>query len=286
MSLRSILAGVLLGLLAPGAVLADPAPFDLAGPSLQVQVTHAGATLPISQTPNLAPGEQLWIKPDLPASEAVHYLLVAAFLRGATNPPPENWFFHAETWTKKGRDGLKITVPDGAQELIVFLAPQAGGDVKTIMGAVRGRPGAFVRASQDLDQAALDRSRLDAFLKAVRKADPDDPDWLKRVSPLLARSLAIKLDSDCFQKATDQQAACLTQGGDALVLDDNHGASMVAQLTSGDSADLARQLSSTPQAGLGYYSAYVGAVIDMARILDSFRTPAYQYIPALATAPT
>ena len=146
MTLRSILAGVLLGLLAPSAALADPASFDLAGPTLQVQVTRAGATLPISQTPDLAPGEQLWIKPDLPKSETVHYLLVVTFLRGATNPPPENWFFHAETWTKQGRNGLKMTVPDGAQEALVFLAPQSGGDFKTIVNAVRGRPGAFVRA--------------------------------------------------------------------------------------------------------------------------------------------
>src|SRR5262249_35071699 len=142
----------------------------------------------------------------------------------------------------------------------------------------------FVRASQDLDQAALDRSRLDAFLEAVRKTDPSDPDRLKAVTPLLARSLAIKLNTDCFQKMPQLQAACLSEGRDALVLDDGHGATMVDQLTSGDPADLARQLSYTPRAGMGYYSPYVGVVIDMARILESFHTASYQYIPALTTA--
>lgn len=283
MSVRSILAGALLGLLAPCAALAGPAQFDLAGPTLQVQVTRGGVTLPISETPNLEPGEKLWIKPDLPGSETVHYLLVAAFLRGATNPPPDNWFFHAETWTRGGRNGLKMTVPKGAQEVIVFLAPQAGGDFRTIVNAVRGRPGSFVRAVQDLDQAALDRSRLDTFLTAVRKPGQNDPDHLKTVSALLARSLAIKLNTECFQKMPELQAPCLMAGRDELVLDEGHGASMVAQLTSGDSADLARQLSYAPQAGMGYYSPYVAAVIDMARIMDSFHTAAYQYIPALTT---
>ncbi|MEJ0067288.1 MAG: hypothetical protein WDM85_19325 [Caulobacteraceae bacterium] len=154
-----------LGLAAPHAALADAAPFDLAGPTLEVKVTHGGATLPISQVPNLAAGDQLEIKADLPAGQSVHYLLVAAFLRGATNPPPTSWFHKAETWNHKaGADVLKASVPDGAQQVIVFLAPQTGGDFATLAGAVRGRPGAFVRASQDLNQASLDRSRLDAYL--------------------------------------------------------------------------------------------------------------------------
>src|SRR6266404_4824214 len=71
---------------------AEPAPFDLAGPSLAVTVTRGQQTLPITQVPNLAPGDRLWIQVDFPASQAAHYLMVAAFLRGATNPPPQNWF--------------------------------------------------------------------------------------------------------------------------------------------------------------------------------------------------
>ena len=246
-----------------------------------MKVTHEGKSLPISQTPNLAPGDQVTIRADLPPGQSVHYLLVAAFLRGATNPPPPDWFYRAETWTRKGQNGVKMTVPAGAEQVVVFLAPQTGGDFTTLRDAVRGRPGAFVRASQDLNQAALDRSRLDAFLAAVRKTDPTNPDRLKTVSPLLARSLTIKLNTDCFQKMPELQAPCLMQGQDTLVLNDGHSSSIVDALTGGPSADLALQLSASPAGHLGYYSPYVAAVFDMARIMDSFRTAQYQYIPAL-----
>jgi len=263
--------------------LADPTPFDLVGPQLTVAVTRAGKSLPISQTPNLAQGDQLFIKADLPPSQSVHYLLVAAFLRGATNPPPDNWFYRAETWNHKGRDGLKIVAPVGAQQVLVFLAPESGGGFKAIIDAVRRRPGAFVRASQDLNQASLDRSRLDAFLAAIHRSNLVDQDHLQQMSPLLARSLAIKLNADCLKKIPELQAACLTEGDGALVLTDGQSASMVQQLTSGQSADLIAQLSNTPKAGAGYYSPYVGAVMDIARIVDSFQTAQYQYLPALVT---
>ena len=266
-----------------GPALANPAPFDLVGPTLEVKVTHEGVTLPIAETPNLSAGDQLWIKADLPPAQSAHYLLVAAFLRGATNPPPESWFYKSETWNDKAAEGLKITVPRGAQQALVFLAPQTGGDFKTLVDAVRGRPGAFVRASQDLNQAALDRSRLDAFLAAVSRAGPDDSDELKTVSPLLARSLAIKLNADCLQKTLASQASCLTQGEDSLVLNDGHSTTIAQALSSGDSANLISALSSTPQAGFGYYSPYVGAVMDIVRITDSLHTARYQYIPAVQT---
>src|ERR1035438_1327335 len=128
---------------------ADPAPFDLAGPKLEVKVTRAGKTLPISEVPDLAVGDRVLIKADLPEGQAAHYLMVAAFLRGSTNPPPENWFFRQETWNRKSEDaGLTVTVPEGAQQVVVFLAPETGGDYRTLLGAVRGKPGAFVRAWQ------------------------------------------------------------------------------------------------------------------------------------------
>jgi hypothetical protein len=272
-----------LSLLAHGSVLAEPAQFDLAGPKLDVTVTHAGVTLPISEVPNLSVGDQLWIRADLPVGQSVHYLLVAAFLRGATNPPPQSWFYRSQTWTPKGADGLKITVPQDAQQVLVFLAPQTGGDFKTLMDAVRGRPGAFVRASQDLNQATLDRSRIDAYVAGISKASQADPDYLRTVSPLLARSLTIKLNADCLQKAPEVQAACLMSGQDSLVLNDGHSTSLVQGLTTGSTGDLVAQLSVSPVAGFGYYSPYVASVVDIARILDSFRTAQYQYIPALAT---
>jgi hypothetical protein len=268
---------------APMPARAEPAPFDLRGPTLTVSVTRAGKTLPIGQTPNLAEGDKLSIKADLPPSQSAHYLLVAGFLRGATNPPPEKWFFQSRTWEAKDKAGLSITVPEGAQQLLVFLAPQTGGDFKTLVDAVRNRPGAFVRASQDLNEASLDRSRLDAFLAAVRRINTSDPEALKTASPLLARSLTIKLDPTCLLKTTDLQAACLTQGQDSLVLSDSHSTSMVQALTSGYSAQLVQELSATPQAGGGYFSPYVASVLDIARILDSFHTAQFQYIPALTT---
>ena len=42
------------------------------------------------------------------------------------------------------------------------------------------------------------------------------------------------------------------------------------------------QLSSSPLAGAGSFSPYVGAIIDIARILDNLHTAEYQYIPALS----
>jgi hypothetical protein len=276
---------VALGLvLATGSARADPAKFDLAGPGLRVSVTRAGSTLPIGRVPSLAAGDQIALHADLPPGQSAHFLLAAAFLRGATNPPPKSWFFLAETWKPGAREGLKIVVPVGAQQLLVFLAPDRSGGFKTLMGAVRGRPGAFVRASQDLVQTGLDRSRLKAFLAAVGRAGASDPERLKSVSALLARSLVIKLNADCFQKVSELQAACLAEGGDSLVLNDGHGASIVETLTSGNPAELVQQLSATPQAHAGYYSPYVGAVLDIARILDGLRTAHYQYVPAVADA--
>jgi hypothetical protein len=275
---------VAVALIAPRAATADPAPFDLAGPVLQVAVTHAGKTLPIAATPTLAVGDQLSIKADLASDQSAPYLLVVAFLRGATNPAPMTWFSRLETWTPKGRVGLKVTVPEGAQQALIFLAPRTGGDFKTLVGAIRGRPGAFVRASQGLNQAFLDRSRLEAFLAAVRTNARRDPEQLATISPLLARSLAVKLNKGCLQKTPELQAACLSEGQDALVLDDGHDASMAQTLTSGEPSDLIQQLGATPKAGAGYHSPYIGAVMDIVRVFDSMHTAQYQYIPALTLA--
>ena len=42
------------------------------------------------------------------------------------------------------------------------------------------------------------------------------------------------------------------------------------------------EASYTPQLSYGYYSPYIGAVVDVARILSTAHTAQYQYIPALA----
>jgi hypothetical protein len=284
LQMRLLLLTAALVLTGNSAAIADPAPFDLAGPNLEVKVTRGAKTLPVSQVPNLAPGDRLWIQADLPATQSAHYLMVAAFLRGSTNPPPENWFFPCETWKGKcAHEGLSITVPQDAQQVLLFLAPETGGDFKTLMNAVRGRPGAFVRTSQDLNQATLDRERLEVYLTAIRALNKTDPAKLKDSAPLLARSLAIKVDEKCLEKNAELQAPCLMQGQNSLILDDGHSTSIVEALTAGPASDLAMEASFTPQLSYGYYSPYVASVLDIARIMDSFRTAQYQYIPALAS---
>ena len=266
-----------------GVALADNAAFDLIGPKFDVRVQRAGVTLPIAQVPNLQAGDHLWVHPDLPDSQSVHYLMVVVFLRGATNPPPDSWFTRVETWNRPvHEEGIFVTVPNEAEEALVFLAPETGGAFSTLRTAVRGKPGSFVRASQDLVQASLDRARLEKYLDAVREIAVSDPEQLKARTMLLARSLNIRLDQQCFDKPSSQQVPCLTQNTDQLVLDDQHSQSMVATLTSGPSTDLLAQISSTPNARNGYYGPYIGAVVDVMRILGTAHTAQYQYIPALA----
>ena len=262
---------------------ADSAAFDLIGPRVEVRVQRDKVTLPIAEVPDLLPHDRLWIHPDLPESQSVRYLMVVVFLRGATNPPPDSWFTRVETWSKPVHDeGVFVIVPDEAEEALIFLAPETGGAFSTLRAAVRGKPGAFVRAAQDLQQASLDRQRLEKYLDAVRATYSSDPEKLKSNTTLLARSLNIRLDNQCFDKPSAQQVPCLTQNTDELVLDDAHSQTMVATLTSGASSDLLAQISSSPQARGGYYSPYVGAVVDVARILSTTHTAQYQYIPALA----
>jgi len=264
-------------------VHADTSAFDLNGPSIEVRVTRDGKTLPIAEVPNLQPGDRVWLLPKMPPGESVHFLLIAAFLRGPANPPPDAWFTKAETWRKPIREeGIVVTVPPEAQQALLFLAPETTGDFKTLRSAVEGKPGAFVRVSQDLNTAGYDRLRLDKYLAAVRKASAIGPTELHERSVLLARSLGMKLDEQCFDKPTEQQVPCLTHDMGALVLDDPHGVSMVAALTSGSASDLIGQMTSTPMARAGYYSPYVGAFLDVARLLDGLRSASYQYIPALA----
>jgi len=148
---------------------------------------------------------------------------------------------------------------------------------------VRGRPGAFVRTSQDLNQATLDRSRLESYLSTIHLLNGSDPAKLAQVAPLLARSLGIKVDEKCLDRLPQLQAPCLMQGQEALILNDGHSTSIVEALTSGPGSDLAMEASFTPQLSYGYYSPYIASVLDIARIFESFGTAQYQYIPALAS---
>jgi hypothetical protein len=262
---------------------ADPARFDLAGPKVDVHVTRSGKVLPIAQVPNLQPGDKIWLRADLPPTQSVHYLLVAAFLRGTTNPPPDNWFHEIQTWNKKVREeGVTITVPAEAQQVILFLAPETGGDFSTLRSAVRGRPGIFVRASQDLIESGFEQARIETYLAAIRRVPPDDAKGLAEHSDLLSRTLNLKPNGDCFKRPVDTQSTCLTQAGNQTLLDDGHGQSVADALNDGSNSDLINQASYTRLAGGGNYSPYVGAIVDLIRITSTLHTAKYQYIPAIA----
>jgi hypothetical protein len=280
--MRRCLPLLLFCLATAGLHAADPA-FDLSGPKVDLHVKRGGTTLPIGEVPSLLAGDRLWIHPDLPESQSAHYVLIVAFLRGATNPPPPEWFTRVETWNREVRsEGVFVVVPAEAQQALVFLAPETGGDFSTLRAAVRGRPGAFVRATQDLQAASWDRMRLEAYLAEVKVTSQTDPSLLKKRAELAARSLGVKLDQQCFDKPSDQQAPCLVQHTDGLVLDDANAQSLVAQLTNGNTVDLMNRISYSPIAGGGAFSPYVGAIVDTARILSSLHTAHFQYIPALA----
>jgi hypothetical protein len=281
---RTVLWAAVLVMACSCGALADGAAFDLAGPPVDVRVRRGEKILPIAEVPNLQPGDRLWVHPDFPDTQSAHYVMIVAFLRGVTNPPPDDWFTKVESWNKKvHEEGVWVNVPQEAQEALVFLAPETGGGFSTLRAAVRGRPGAFVRAAQDLHQASLDRARLEKYLASVRETNMGGgSDQLHEKTVLLARSLNIKLEQECFDKPTAQQVPCLTSNTDQLVLDDAHSQTMLATLTSGAQVDLVAQVGNTSMARSGYYSPYIGAVVDMARILGTMHTAQYQYIPALA----
>ena len=262
---------------------ATAARFDLAGPRVDVRVTRDGKTLPIAAVPNLQAGDKLWLFADLPRTQSIHYLLVAAFLRGTTNPPPDTWFTKIETWNKKVRDeGVTITVPDEAQQAILFLAPETGGDFATLRSAVQGRPGIFVRASQDLSEAGFEQARIEKYLASIKQVPPGDPKALQEHSTFLARTLNLKPNQDCFNRPVDMQYTCLTQTGTQTLLDDGHGQTVVSMLSSSDTSAFINAASYTALGGGGLYSAYVGAVVDLVRLMGNLHTAQYQYIPAIA----
>lgn len=280
-ALKALIVGTVCG--AMYALGASAPPFDLAGPRLEIKITRAGKTLPISQIPNLQTGDSMWLHPNMPANESVHYLLIPVFLRGPINPPPANWFTKVETWRAPVRKkGIQISVPAGAMEALLFWAPETTGGFSTLRSAVRARPGIFVRAAQDLYAADLTRSRLDAYIGSVKSIAASDPADLQRRAKLLAQTLYLKIDTTCFDLPTDQQEGCLLQDPNNVVLNDAQSQSMVTALTSGAAGDMINQLSVSTAAGGGAYSPYVGAVVDMVRIMGSLHTAQYAYIPALA----
>jgi len=258
---------------------AAPSPFDLAGPRLNVAVTRNGSTLPLEWVPNLAEGDRISVKLDLTAGHRDRFRMVAAFLRGAVDRPTEAWFHDTVSGKGKGGD-LSLVVPKGAQQLVLFVLPEGGAGRNAIVSAVRKQPGAFVRAVQDLNQATLDRARLDTFLDLLVQAGRQDPASVNAASQVLTRSLAIKLKAECLQQPAELQAACLTGDRETLLFADTHSSALADTLT-GAPADLAFQLSSTPQAGYGSYSSYIGVVRDIFRLFGAFQSSQLQFVPAL-----
>jgi hypothetical protein len=260
----------------------DSVKFDLAGPKVDVQVQRGSVTLPIAQVPNLLAGDKLLVKADLPSTQSNHLLLIVAFLRGTTNEPPEDWFHEIETWNKKTAEGTAITVPEGAEQALMFIAPETGGDFKTLRGAVRGRPGLFIRADAGLNEATFEQERIQHYLAAMKKVDSKDPKVIADRSEKLAATLDLKPNPDCFKQPVEQQVTCLTQGSVPVLLNDGHEMSVTEALSSGTAQDLASNASYTPQAGYGLYSAYVGVIVDVVHIVNLMKTAQYQYIPALS----
>lgn len=262
---------------------ADNARFDLVGPKISVRVTRAGTTLPIAEVPNLRFGDKLWVKADLPANQKNHLLLIVAFLRGTTNEPPDDWFTEIDTWDKKKtREGTTITVPEGAEQAVMFVAPETGGDFKTLRSAVKGRPGLFIRANADLNEASFEQQRIEHYLAAMKTVPVNDQKAIQDRSGKLASTLALRPNADCFKQPADQQVTCLTQSSAPVLLDDGHGQTIAAAISTGPSSDFINAAAATPMAGAGVYSAYVGAVVDLVHLVSQMHTAQYQYIPAIA----
>ncbi|WP_260928099.1 hypothetical protein [Novosphingobium sp. 9] len=263
------------------AAAADPAPFELDGPRIDIEVTRGKQTLPIAQVPSLSEGDKLVIRSAVGPDQGAHFILVSAFLRGATNPPPKDWVQFTETWQKKDKKHtLDVTVPKGARQMVLLMVPDTGGAEGVLRDSVRGKPGEFVRVGQELNQASLDHSRLEAFMAAIRAQGDYQPEALQKIAPVLASSLSIKLNADCLSKVAQEQASCLLQSPDTLVLSDVHSSSLADTLTD-TPTDLALQLSATPEGGAGYYSAYIGVARDLVRMLGAFSNPSFGYLPAL-----
>jgi hypothetical protein len=264
------------------AVRADNARFDLVGPKIDVRVTRGSSTLPIAEVPNLQPGDKIWVKADLPASQSNHLLLIVAFLRGTTNEPPDNWFTKIETWDKKTAEGTTVTVPAEAEQAILFVAPETGGDFNTLRSAVKGKPGLFIRADADLNEASFEQQRIERYLDAMKSVPQNDAKAIQDRSAKLASTLALKPNAECFKKPVEQQVICLTQSSAPVLLDDGHGHSIAEAVSTGASSDFINAASYTQPGGGGLYSAYVGAAVDLVHLVNLMRTAQYQYIPAIS----
>src|SRR3546814_11991558 len=140
MMLRLFCCSLLLGLaVAPAPARGIVAVRSRRAPGLQGAVTQGGRTLPIARVPNLAEGDRISIKLDLPERQGARMLLVAAFLRGATNPPPKDWFFKSKTWKKVGNE-FSLKLPAGEHTILLVLAPDRNTHYDAVSPAVPDPP--------------------------------------------------------------------------------------------------------------------------------------------------
>lgn len=260
-------------------VRADDARFDLPGPKIDVYVTRGNTTLPIAEVPELLPHDKLRVKADLPATQSNHLLLIVVFLRGTTNEPPDNWFTKIETWKQASPEGTLIVVPDGAQRALLFVAPETGGDFKTLRSAVKGNPGLFIGASISLNKASFEQQRIERYLAGMQTVALDDEKVIQARSAKLAAALALKPNADCFKQPAEDQVDCLTQASTPLLLDDGHGQTITDAISTGASSEFFNEAG---QADNAAYSAYVGTLIDLVHLTVMMRTAQYRYIPAIS----
>ena len=255
--------------------------FNVPGPVLQVNVRRGEETLPIYQVPSLQPGDIISVTSSFKEKEPVHWMLVSGFLRGATEPPPEKWFSEVDLWKHHNWDHTQqITVPSGANQGLLFLAPDSGGGFSTLRNTVRRQPNLFLRVSQDMTKATAEQGRLNSFLDGMRSASPmGNPQSATQRSIALANSLSINVNGKCFD-ANQQQTPCLVQNTDQLLANSSIRETAVQNLTSMPSASLIGGVISS-QLGAAFFP-YVGAAIDVIHLLGGARTADYQYLPALA----
>ena len=131
-------------------------------------------TLPIASVPNLQPGDRLWLHPDLPA-DTVGSLPDGAGLPARNDQPAARTTGSSalRPGTKKfAKKALKSPCRTRPSRPSLFLAPVTGGDFTTLRSAVQGRPGIFVRASQDLAAAGFEQARIEKYVASMRELSP------------------------------------------------------------------------------------------------------------------
>ena len=160
----------------------------------------------------------------------------------------------------------------------MFIAPETGGDFKTLRGAVRGRPGLFIRADAALNEASFEQLRIQRYLAAMKQVDSRDPKVIADRSAKLAETLALKPNPDCFKQTVDQQVTCLTVSSVPVLMNDGHGMGVAETLSSGAISSLANNASYTTPMGAGLYSAYVGTIVDVVHLVSLLKTAQYQYL--------